>query len=231
MKTQPICPFRRSDGFTLIELLVVIAIIATLAGFALPVFGNAQRKGRLTDSSSNAKQIVTGLRMWASDNGGSYPRTDTAGAALADSNAAFEHLLPKYAKAKSLYINKGSAWCMGAPVDTVPADALELKAKQNDWCYIPGLGDDSDPRFPIMATGPKDVTGTYTAGRTLKGGVWEGYDCVIGLCDGSVKLFTGGAMNLTAPLATYPRNPVDPAVSYLAVSGTDWIPEDLLLPL
>lgn len=231
MKTRFDFRSRRSDGFTLIELLVVIVIIATLAGFALPVFGKAQRKSRLTDSSSNAKQIVTGLRMWASDNGGSYPRTDIAAAALVDANSAFEHLLPKYAKAKNIYINKGSAWCTGAPIDTVPADALELKAKQNDWCYIPGLGDDSDPRFPLMATGPKDLAGTYTADRTLKGGVWEGYDCVIGLCDGSVKLFSGGAMNLIAPLATYPRNPIDSAASYLAVSGTDWIPNDLLLPL
>jgi prepilin-type N-terminal cleavage/methylation domain-containing protein len=232
MKTKLNIPSLRSKGFTLIELLVVIAIIAILAGFALPVFGNAQKKGRLTDSISNAKQVVTGLRLWANDNGGSYPTTKTDGTALAKSNDAFEWLLQKYAPSKIIYHTKGSFYCTPYPVDSASTDALLLKAKQNDWCYVPGLGDDSDPRYPLIGTGPKDVGGTYTKGKGLAGGVWDGTDCVIGMCDGSVRLFSGPDMNLTTNTATFPKCPVNSS-SYLAKSAVpaeNWITNDLLLP-
>src|SRR5258707_1192787 len=73
MKTTRNIRSLRSQGFTLIELLVVISIIAILAGFALPVFASAQKKGRLTDQLNNGKQIGTAMKMYAGDNGGSYP--------------------------------------------------------------------------------------------------------------------------------------------------------------
>src|SRR5207249_669708 len=44
----------RTQGFTLIELLVVISIIAILAGFAMPVFSNAQKRAHITETLNNA---------------------------------------------------------------------------------------------------------------------------------------------------------------------------------
>ena len=57
----------RKRGFTLIELLVVIAIIAILAAILFPVFAQAREKARQTMCLSNAKQIGTGMMMYAQD--------------------------------------------------------------------------------------------------------------------------------------------------------------------
>jgi len=54
-------------GFTLIELLVVIAIIAILAAILFPVFARAREKARQASCTSNVKQIVLGILMYAQD--------------------------------------------------------------------------------------------------------------------------------------------------------------------
>jgi prepilin-type N-terminal cleavage/methylation domain-containing protein len=59
------CRARR--GFTLIELLVVIAIIAILAAILFPVFAQAREKARQGTCTSNAKQLMLGLLMYAQD--------------------------------------------------------------------------------------------------------------------------------------------------------------------
>src|ERR1700751_2044225 len=93
--------------FTLIELLVVIAIIATLASIALPVYTSVQLKGAQTKALSNAKQIGLALRLYASDNNGTYPgylvnadgtATTDPPTAVSSSNDAFCQLFPTYIK-------------------------------------------------------------------------------------------------------------------------------------
>lgn len=54
-------------GFTLIELLVVIAIIAILAAILFPVFAQAREAARRTACTSNMKQVVTAVTMYAQD--------------------------------------------------------------------------------------------------------------------------------------------------------------------
>jgi len=54
-------------GFTLIELLVVIAIIAILAAILFPVFARAREKARQASCTSNVKQIMLGVIMYAQD--------------------------------------------------------------------------------------------------------------------------------------------------------------------
>src|SRR5436190_2980603 len=60
--------FMKKQGFTLIELLVVIAIIAILAAILFPVFAQAREKARQATCTSNVKQLVTALNMYAQDN-------------------------------------------------------------------------------------------------------------------------------------------------------------------
>jgi prepilin-type N-terminal cleavage/methylation domain-containing protein/prepilin-type processing-associated H-X9-DG protein len=92
---------QRPCGFTLIELLVVIAIIAILAAILFPVFAQARDKARQTACLSNAKQVGTGLMMYAQDYDEAivpyfitYPST-TGGFG---SNVMFTRLLDPYIK-------------------------------------------------------------------------------------------------------------------------------------
>ena len=55
--------------------LPMISGVAMLSGFALPVFAEAQIKGRLTSDLIKVKQMTVALKMYASDHGGKYPET------------------------------------------------------------------------------------------------------------------------------------------------------------
>jgi len=73
-------PVGRGGGFTLIELLVVITIISLLIGILLPSLGQARRAARQIKDTSDVRQFVSVLAIWAQANQGSYPlpsRLDT----------------------------------------------------------------------------------------------------------------------------------------------------------
>ncbi len=59
--------YNKKDGFTLIELLVVIAIIAILAAILFPVFARAREKARQSTCTSNQRQLVASMQMFAQD--------------------------------------------------------------------------------------------------------------------------------------------------------------------
>lgn len=58
----------KKQGFTLIELPVVIAIIAILAAILFPVFAQARVAAFKTVTTSNLKQLMTSVTMYAGDN-------------------------------------------------------------------------------------------------------------------------------------------------------------------
>ena len=183
-------------GFTLIELLVVISIIAILAGFAMPVFSNAQKTGRVTDTLNNAKQTSTALKMYAGDHDGNYPNykvptdntaTTTTQEPAAFSNEVFENLRPRYSSSKLIFANKNSAWCKGDTTVASAANEYKLETKQCDWAYVTGLSETSDARWPLMATAFAPGGTTYKKSSSAKGGVWGATDAVVVMVDHSAK--------------------------------------------
>jgi prepilin-type N-terminal cleavage/methylation domain-containing protein len=215
MKTPRLPHGARARGFTLIELLVVISIIAILAGFALPVFTSAQKRGRLADSLNNARQCGTALKMYASDHDGSYPYytdTDDASTKVSSSNAAFETLMPKYSTSKVIFANKTSAWCKGAPSANTSDSTTQYKLLngQCDWTYVAGLSDTSDPRWPLMATAfAPGGSYTYAKQTSQKGGVWAGTDAIVVLVDHSVKQISDLKDNGTTTFIKRPDRPTE----------------------
>jgi len=86
---------RKDKGFTLIELMVVIVIIAILAAVALPNFMGATEKARESAVTSAVKALQTSLEMYAVDHNGTYPGTESGGAAYtANALTAIADYLP-----------------------------------------------------------------------------------------------------------------------------------------
>jgi prepilin-type N-terminal cleavage/methylation domain-containing protein len=189
-----------STAFTLIELLVVIAIIAVLASIAFPVFQSVRIKGDQTKALSNAKQIALALRLYASDNNGNYPTytLDANGlpttTAVTTSNDAFCQLFPTYVKSEAIFWLAKSKWCNTNPPDelldatvTVPS-VKTLATGENEWAYVLGLTDTSNPSLPLIANGftSGGETGhTYSTDQTVKGGVWKGVNAIVVRADSS----------------------------------------------
>jgi prepilin-type N-terminal cleavage/methylation domain-containing protein len=189
---------RTSAGFTLIELLVVITIIAVLAGIALPAYNGVQERANQTKDLSNAKQIALALRQFAMDNNGAYPAkapaTDYAAAAATapgTSNDALWWLFPTYLQTEAIFAIPGSAYTPGTPDNRLDAAGAgtrtdTLKAGENNYAYVSGLTDTSNPSFPLLADGfIAGSPGTYADNKATKGGVWAAKKAVVVFCDAS----------------------------------------------
>ena len=73
-KTYKHKEFIMKKMFTLIELLVVIAIIAILAAMLLPALNQAREKAHTSSCSSQMKQVIQAVLMYAGDSGDMMPR-------------------------------------------------------------------------------------------------------------------------------------------------------------
>lgn len=82
-----------SKGFTLIELMVTIAIIAILASIGYSVFGNAQKRARISRRIQDLNGLKAALETYKAGTG-SYPNSVSSGAFSCINN--FTQLVPNY---------------------------------------------------------------------------------------------------------------------------------------
>ena len=64
---------KKTRAFTLIELLVVIAIIALLVGILLPALAKARASARQIKCSTQVRNIVQAMTIFANSNRDAYP--------------------------------------------------------------------------------------------------------------------------------------------------------------
>ena len=208
---------QKAQAFTLIELLVVISIIAILAGIALPVFGEVKIRGDQTKALSNAKQIGTACKIYATDNNGLYPHlsnyagdsttTPTEAKAGDSANKILQNLIPDYLPDRNIFVNAKSAFTKKYQTATVNASE-PLPENTNEWAYVSGLSDTSNSRWPLLADGFKPGTESsepaYDTDEGKPGGIWKGKKAVVIRVDGS-----GTVETLTAGKRTVKRTESD----------------------
>jgi prepilin-type N-terminal cleavage/methylation domain-containing protein/prepilin-type processing-associated H-X9-DG protein len=94
-------------GFTLIELLVVIAIIAILAAILFPVFAKAREKARQASCTSNVKQLMLAILMYAQDYDERLPPNWNVGAGGASDT--WSDLIMPYIKNDQIFVCPSAA--------------------------------------------------------------------------------------------------------------------------
>ncbi|HEV2046498.1 MAG TPA: type II secretion system protein [Chthoniobacterales bacterium] len=195
MKRQP------PTAFTLIELLVVITIIAILASFALPAYTAVQERAQQTKDLSNAKQIALALKQFAADNNGSFPAKAPGAdyAAAADltsankSNDAFWWLFPNYLQSEDIFVVSGSKWTPANPDNKIDAAGSaarteSLKSGEDNYAYVTGLTDTSNPAFPLITDGFSSTIPKYDTSKSNKGGLWAAKKAIVAFCDASGQI-------------------------------------------
>jgi prepilin-type N-terminal cleavage/methylation domain-containing protein len=208
-------------AFTLIELLVVITIIGILAGIALPVFNSVQIRGAQTKVLAQAKQVGLALKLYASDNSGSYPvynngSSPVGGGTASGANTAnqdFFPLFPTYTQSESIFANKYDYYNDAVPDNVIdPAGSLTpvktLAAGENSFSYMEGLSDNLNPASAIVMDGGK-TDGTYVNTPNTAGYVWGSNKAVVVHLDNSASLDTLTASGAGADI-TYTDSAPDP---------------------
>jgi prepilin-type N-terminal cleavage/methylation domain-containing protein len=221
---RPASPQFRLFGFTLIELLVVISIIAILAGIALPVFSQVQIKGAQTKDLSNGKQIALGLRLYAQDNNGIYPTTEpVGGSSLTYANDAFRNIVPQYVPQEKIFYLAKSAWTPQPP-DENTSGANCLQSGENNFAYVTGLSDSSNPSYPLIADGFSSTVGSYASplSATVKGAVWGGKNAIVIYCDGSGQVQTCKSLAVFGPVGAG-------STGNIFSTSTTWMPSSQIL--
>lgn len=164
-------------GFTLVELLVVMAIIATLAGIATPVIMKNKKKGDLTQTISNAKQIYFALFEFDQEFL-SFPNETTATRGLPsvglpegaanDANDCYNQLIVAGTtnKSEAIFFAKGSSAIK--PDDNISGTS-SLEAGENGFGYVMGLGSGSSTGS-VVAMAPLVVGSTESFNPDPYGG-------------------------------------------------------------
>lgn len=200
MKTQMRKGLKK--GFTLIELLVVITIIAILASLAVPTFGRIQERGNITKGISNARQIITALRIYSSDHSGNYPDValdqdsgsgDTEGGDTSTANGVFRILFTE-----QILDNEMIFGCpvsrYGNPDGKVGSDSAQAVQKnENHWAFTTGASDSASGSLPLVYENAVNNTWDPSwdpklAGTNAPGRSWSGGKVIIGQNDSSVAL-------------------------------------------
>ncbi len=181
-------------GLTLIEVLAILLLLVILVALFSPTCIFASRypiRVRMASQLNDGRQLYYAMRSYASEteHEGAFPTyadSESKTVLFTTSNDVFTALLPRYIDNKLIFNNKNSAWCRA--IGKSPLTRNAVLPGENDWCYMRGLTDKSDSRWPLLANAFDPGTKQYVKDQSKPGGVWKGENAVVIWAGGSAEV-------------------------------------------
>jgi hypothetical protein len=190
---------RRRFNIVEVGMGVFALTLLTMLGISiLDPFGGCriQERGQITSAVSNCRQIITALRIYASDHDGKYPDAHMPGSRT--SNTVFRQLFKEDVIDNEMIF--GAQVSPFQPDNKIenreigPSSKFEkaVEPGENHWAMTAGLSASASGNIPLVYENPvtaawpprwnANMAGKAVRGRTCKKGI------IIGLNDSSVSL-------------------------------------------
>ena len=163
-------------GFTLVELLVVIAIIGTLVGLLLPAVQAARESARMSQCSSNLKQIGIALHNFHDARGFFPPAqvSDPSVTCCTGPGWGWGTFILPYVEESGIYVNFKPNFIYPAPSDTNTLAAVGASSTLAPLVKtgMPIYLCPSDPQGPLTSTQTenKDERRILSGGQSVRYG-------------------------------------------------------------
>ena len=171
-------------------MVAVIAITLVVGSFRSPISHFGQR-ARQSAAIGNCKQIVTALRVYATEHGGKYP--DAIAPLPTSSNQAFRTLIREEVfEDERVFGCQLSKFVPNGKIGGAPDYLQALEAGENHWAMTKGVTDQSPGSMPLVFENPlvpswPPVWNTKLQEKPEKGRVWRGGKIIVGFNDTSVQ--------------------------------------------
>lgn len=153
----------------------------------------ANERGQISKGIANGRQIITALRIYASDHDGWYP--DAFLTNPQSSNEVFRTLFKEHIiENESIFGSYVSPYYPDGNIGTGPEFAKALEAGENHWAMTAGLGDSAAGDIPAIYENPAVPSwppkwNSRAAGKSVPGRSWSWHHGVIvGRNDSSVGM-------------------------------------------
>jgi hypothetical protein len=222
MWNEPGMTMNLKRNVTGIEVTVGIVAALLLAALIVPAFIPMSRPGGNIDKGvSNARQIITSLRIYSSDHDGKYP--DAFLVNPRNSNEVFRVLFRDNSSDDEMIF--GCPMSLFVPDGDIGDDkerSKALEAGENHWAMTLGIDDQASGSIPLVYENPvvatwspkwnPDAKGTKTRGRAWFSGI------IVGMNDGSVDIQPLESKTGTA----VPLKELGEGRNLFTQHGTDW---------
>ena len=142
----------------------------------------------------NCKQIILSLKLYAKDNGSTYPDAGPAGASAKSANQIFHRLIEeRIAPDERIFGCPNSVFVPDGNLGTAPDFAQALTPGECHWMLLKFQTDSSNGDMPIVVENALNATwppkwDVADQSGIKRGRVWKGNKIIIGRNDGSVAL-------------------------------------------
>lgn len=179
-------------GWGCLQWFAVLIVLGIIALLIMPTFGVLQEDVLQRTTSTNCRQIMMALRIWANDNGGVYPDAKLPG--VKTSNEVFRVLISEEILLdERIFGGKLSPYLSDNDMGEAPDYRQALQSGENHWMMGSGYQTKTPGHFPFVfenAMSP-DWPLTWNKDKVVqpaRGRVWKGGKIIVGRADGSVNL-------------------------------------------